>query len=412
MLPTERIKALMLQPRETWPVIASESATTASLYTGYLMLLALVPALCGFIGMSLVGVGGFGFTFRVPLLAGLGNMVVSYALSLAGIFVLGLLIDALAPVFGGRKSPIQALKVAVYASTAALLGGVFSLIPALAVLGLLAAGYSIFLLYTGLPVLMNSRPEKTAAYTAVVVVAGIVAGLIMAAASALFMPRHGAMGWHGAGAPSVTLNTPGGKASLDTAALDAASKKMEEATRKLEAAQKSQDPNAMAAATGEAMRAATGAMTGGSAVAGQSLKAALPESLAGLPRTGFQVQDGATTGLGVSHASAEYSAGEREVRLEISDLGALSSMAAMAAGIAQGERETRDVSEKTWQESGRTLSLVQHKNGGRAEFKAILKNGLIVSLESSHLPAAELRTVAGQLDLHRLETLARSKAAS
>lgn len=406
MLPIDRIKALMLQPRETWPRIADEPATTAGLYTGYLMLLALIPAVCGFIGMSLIGVGGFGVTFRVPVVAGLGHMVVSYVLSLAGIFVLGLLIDALAPTFGGSKSPIQALKVAVYASTAALLGGVFSLVPSLAVLGLLAAAYSIYLLYTGLPVLMNSRPEKTAAYTAVVVVAGIVAGVVIGAASALFMPSGASMGWGSASAPSVTLNTPGGQVRMDTAGLEAAGKKMEDAARKLEEAQKSQDPNAMATATGEAVRAATGALTGGAAIAAQSLKAALPSQLAGMPRTGFDVQEGAA-GMGTSHVSADYSAGEREVRLEITDLGALSTMAAMAAGISQGERDTREVSEKTWQEGGRTLNQVQHKDGGQAEFKAILKNGVIVSLESSQLKATELRALMGQLDLQGLEALQR-----
>jgi hypothetical protein len=45
----------------------------------------------------------------------------------------------------------------VYASTAALVGGVFSLLPMLSILGLLAALYSVYLIYTGLPVLMKTR---------------------------------------------------------------------------------------------------------------------------------------------------------------------------------------------------------------------------------------------------------------
>ena len=54
-----------------------------SIYTGYLCLLGLVPAVAGFIGMSLVGVGGFGFSFKVPIVTGLVNMIVGYALWLA-----------------------------------------------------------------------------------------------------------------------------------------------------------------------------------------------------------------------------------------------------------------------------------------------------------------------------------------
>ena len=402
----ERVKSILLQPKEAWATIDTESADVASLYTRYLMILAAIPAVCGFIGMSLIGFGGFGLTIRVPLVAGLTNMVVSYVLSLVGIFVLGLIIDALAPTFGGQKNSIQALKVAVYASTAALLGGVFSLLPALAMLGLLAALYSIYLLYTGLPVLMKSLPEKSAVYTAVVIVAAIVMGVVIAAVGSIFMPSGGAM--MGAGsAPAITMNTPGGKVSIDTAGLEAAGKKMEEAARKMEAAQKSQDPAAIAAATGDMAKAAAGAMGGGQAIAAQALKAALPETLAGLPRTGFDVQDGAALGLPTSQASASYGNDDKHLRLEIVDIGGLGQVAALAMGMAQGEKEDQYSAEKTWQEGGRTLHTRYEKDGSQAEFKALLKNGLVVSLEGEKISVKELQSLMGQINLNGLEALQR-----
>ncbi|KAB2889344.1 MAG: YIP1 family protein, partial [Burkholderiaceae bacterium] len=243
----ERAKGILLKPKETWADIEAESVSTAGLFTGYLMLLAAIPAVCGFIGMSLIGFSGFGVTVRVPLLAGLANMVVSYVLSLVGVFVLALIVDALAPTFGGVKNQIQALKLVVYASTAALLGGIFSLLPSLSMLGLLAALYSIYLIYTGLPVLMKNPPEKSLVYTVVILVAGIVMAVVIGAVGSLFMPHGAMMGGMGGG---VSVTTPNGKVSVDTAGLEVAGKKMEEAARQLEQAQKSQDPNAVAAATG------------------------------------------------------------------------------------------------------------------------------------------------------------------
>ena len=402
----ERAKSILLQPKDTWATIDAETADVAGLYTRYLMILAAIPAVCGFIGMSLIGFGGFGVTFRMPLMAGLANMVVSYVLSLVGIFVLGLIIDALAPTFGGQKNQIQALKVAVYASTAALLGGIFSLLPALAMLGLLAALYSIYLLYTGLPVLMKSLPEKSGVYTAVVIVAAIVMGVVIAAVGSIFMPSGAAMMGAGSG-PAITMNTPGGKVSIDTAGLEAAGKKMEEAARKMEEAQKSKDPAAIAAATGEAAKAAAGAFGGGQAVAAQALKAALPESLAGLPRTGFDVQDGAALGLPTSQASASYGSGDKQLRLEIVDIGGLGQMAALAVGMGQGEKEDQHSAEKTWQEGGRTLHTRYEKDGSNAEFKAVLKNGLVVSLEGEKIGVKELQGLMGQIDLNGLEGLQR-----
>ena len=402
----DRAKAILLNPRPTWGLIEAEPATPAGLYKGYLMWLAAIPAVCGFIGMSLIGVGGFGMTLRVPLVAGLVNMLVSYVLSLVGLFVLGLVIDALAPKFGGQKSPIQALKVAVYASTAAMLGGVFGLVPMLAILGLLAALYSIYLLYTGLPVLMKSAPEKSVAYTAVVIVVAIVLGVLVAAVGSLFMPQRGAM-LGSSGGPTITMNTPGGKVSIDTAGLEAAGKRMEEAARKMEEAQKSQDPAAIAAAAGDAAKAAAGALGGGQAIAAQALKAALPATLAGLPRTGFDVQDGAALGLPTSQASAQYGSDDKQVRLEIIDIGGLGQMAAMAMGMGQGEKEDQTSAEKTWQEGGRTLHQRYEKDGSHAEFKTILKNGLVVSLEGDNLGVKDLRSYMSQVDLNGLEALQR-----
>jgi len=403
----ERAKSILLQPKDTWATIDAETTDVATLFTRYAMILAVIPAVCGFIGMSLIGFGGFGVTIRVPFVSGLVNMVVSYVLSLAGIFVLGLIIDALAPTFGGQKNQIQALKVAVYASTAAMLGGVFSLLPSLAMLGVIAALYSIYLLYTGLPVLMKNTPEKSVVYTVVVIVAAIVMGVVIGAISALLLPRGGAM-FGGAHAPAaITMNTPGGKVSIDTAGLEAAGKKMEEAARQMEQAQKSQDPAAIAAATGNAAKAAAGMLGGGQAIAAQSLKAALPETLAGLPRTGFEVQDGAALGLPTSQASAQYGNDDKQVRLEILDVGGLGQMAVMAMGMAQGEKEDRTSAEKTWQEGGRTLHQRYEKDGSRAEFKTILKNGLVVSIEGDHVGIKALQGFMSQVDLSGLEGLQR-----
>ncbi|MEZ5605795.1 MAG: Yip1 family protein [Burkholderiaceae bacterium] len=401
----ERAKAILLNPKPTWAEIEAEPASTAELYRGYLMWLAAIPAVCGFIGMSLIGVGGFGYSVRVPLLMGLGNLVVSYVLSLVGVYVLSLIVNALAPRFGGVQSPIQALKLTVYASTAALLGGVFSLLPVLSVLGLLAALYSIYLIYTGLPVLMKNPPEKSAVYTLVVIVASIVLGVIIGAVLALFRPHHPMGGAGGA----VSITTPQGKLSIDTAALEAAGKKMEEATRQMELAQKSGNPASAAAAAGQAAAVAMGALGGAQGnIDVQALRAALPEQLAGLPRTALEVQNNQTMGLSMSQAQAEYGSDDKHLQVEIIDMGGLSGLAQMA-GLVQGEKETDGSVEKTWQSGGRTLHEAYHKDGSEADAKTILKNGLVVSVEGRGVPIDGVRSAMGQIDLAALEGLQRKK---
>ena len=142
----ERVQAILLKPKETWPVIEAESGDIPSIYKNYLIYLAAIPAVAGFIGMSLFGVGAFGVSFRVPILAGLVNMVVGFVLSLAMVYVLALIADALAPTFKGQKNLLNAFKLVAYGATAGMVGGVFNLLPALSMLGVLAALYSIYLL--------------------------------------------------------------------------------------------------------------------------------------------------------------------------------------------------------------------------------------------------------------------------
>lgn len=173
-----RVKDVLLNPRSTWSVIAAEEADAATLYTRYLMIIAAIPAVAGFVATSLVGVSAFGASIRVPLATGLSQMVLSYALSLAMVYVLALIASTVAPGFGGQRNSLNALKLIVYGSTAAMVGGVFMLEPALAILSLAATLYSLYLLLLGVPLLMRVPDERALPYTAVLAACAIVLGAI------------------------------------------------------------------------------------------------------------------------------------------------------------------------------------------------------------------------------------------
>ena len=181
-----RAKNICLSPASEWRVIESESATPGGLLTGYALPLASIGAIASFIGMAVLAssFGMLGSARSMPV--ALVGAVLGVAVSLATCFVLGLIIDALAPTFGGQKDPSQALKLAVYSYTPAWLAGILNIIPLFgAFLGLLAGLYAIYLLYIGIPILMKSPDEKAVPYTLVVFVCAIgvaiVFGLITAA---------------------------------------------------------------------------------------------------------------------------------------------------------------------------------------------------------------------------------------
>ncbi|MFZ1990421.1 MAG: Yip1 family protein, partial [Alphaproteobacteria bacterium] len=125
----ERVKAILLKPKEEWVKIEAEQTTTQSLYVNYIVILAALPAICRFIGSLLFGYSVLGVTFRPGFFGALTGAVVQYVAGLVGVFVLALIIDALAPTFNAQKNQIQALKLAAYSATAGWLAGCFWLLP-------------------------------------------------------------------------------------------------------------------------------------------------------------------------------------------------------------------------------------------------------------------------------------------
>jgi hypothetical protein len=211
-----RAREIVLSPGPTWVTIEQEETDLQQLYVPYMVALAAIPAVAGFIGWSLVGVGGFGFSMRIPVVSGLGLMVTNYVMTLVMVFVWGWLISQLASTFGGQPKLLNGVKLSVYASTPAMLAGVFSAIPSLAMIAVLGGLYSLYLVFQGLPVLMKNPKEKSIPYLLVCAIIGIVCSVVLSMFSSLFMPSHlsAMQGMNGAG--NVNISTPKGDVQIST----------------------------------------------------------------------------------------------------------------------------------------------------------------------------------------------------
>ena len=115
-----RVKNILLTPKTEWPVIAAEPDTVPGLFKNYILILAAIPAVIAFLNYSVIGitvpiVGG---SYRLGVGAGLVQMVVTYGVAVGVSYLMMLIIDALAPSFGGEKNQVQALKSIAYAYTA------------------------------------------------------------------------------------------------------------------------------------------------------------------------------------------------------------------------------------------------------------------------------------------------------
>jgi hypothetical protein len=166
----ERIKNILLSPKEEWPKIAAEAATAQSLYVGYIMILAAIGPIFVVV-RSLVSGFGIGLPFAIGM----------YLLTLVAVFIVAVIVDTLAPTFGGERNFVGSLKLVAYAYTAVWVAGIFRLIPiAGGIIGLLAAIYSIYTFYLGAPPVKKCPADKAVGYTIVVLICNILLFWVLA----------------------------------------------------------------------------------------------------------------------------------------------------------------------------------------------------------------------------------------
>lgn len=408
-----RLRNIALAPREEWPVIAAEAATPASIYTGYLLLLAAVPAVIGLLDAAVFGYSvPFLGTVRLGFGAALQNAAVSYVASLAGVYVFALIVNALAPTFGGQKDSLAALKVAAYSASIGMVAGVAQIVPWIGGLVALAgAAYGAYVLYLGLPPTMKCPQEKAAAYAAVSILVALVAGALfwgLLGRTLMQVPGLGGPttsilgGARDAGDIKVDPDSPLGR-------LEEMGRNMEAAGKKMEEAQKSGDVKAQGEALGAIVGAAVGARPGVQTLEPATIGSFLPATLGALPRRSFETERNAALGLQVSRSEARYGRADGsgpEVKVEITDLGGTQGIMLMAAwaGIEM-ERETEDGYEKTYRDGDRVVHEEWRKSSGDGQYSLILGERFLVSAEGSGIDMAGLKAAVAGLDLRGLEAL-------
>jgi hypothetical protein len=405
----ERVKGILTTPKTEWPIAAAEPATVSSLYAGYIAIIVALPTIAGFIKSSLIGTSMFGITVRTPVGMGIVGMLVHYALTLALVYVMALIVNALAPSFGGQKDMVQALKAVAYAWTASWIAGIAVIVPWLGwLIAIAGAVYAIYLLYLGLPYTMKCPPEKAGGYTAVSIIIAIVLSWIVAlivggviGTAAMSGAAMGGLHVTGSQGDSVTVD---GNSALGK--LAAMGQRAEQASKELDAAQKSGDSAAQSAAMGKMMGAVSGSNGPVEALAPDQIKAFLPESLGNLKRTSTSAQRNNAMGMQISEATAEYSGDNQRITLEVTDTGGARGFMAMAAAMApEEEKETDHGYEKTYTADGNMVHEAWDTQSKSGEYSVVLGKRFTVKANGNVDSIDQLKQAVTSVDMSKLESL-------
>jgi hypothetical protein len=424
----QRVKNILLQPRAEWPIIEAEPETTASLYTRYLIPLAAIGSVARVIGMTVIGVSiPFVGRVRMPIMTSLGSAFIGFVAMLVGVYVWALIINALAPTFGGQKNMLSALKLAIYSATPALVATFLSILPMLFLLQLLAAIYGLYLLYIGFPVMMKVPRERAATYTAATVASGIVLGMIFAGVSAaLGVGMGGASRMAGdAGARKASegilagvLGAAGGntKESKEAAAglvagMVAAGEAAERAEKNGNASGSVSGDSVTVAQSGAAMGAAAaalGAMASGgkeqvALVDFRLLKDLLPSSAGSATRTDASGEKTSAGGVSGSSARGTYSIdGGGSGTVKISDMGNLRGMISLGKMALSVESESDRGYEKNVTLNGQRVHEKWNASGKSAELTAFVGDRFMVEVETSGADVGVAEKLFSSIDVGKL----------
>ena len=368
----ERVKAILLKPKETWPVIAGEAATPGDLITRYALPLIAIGPIAGFIGGQVFGYGAFGVSFKPSLMGGLTTAVLGLVMGVVSAVAVALIAEWLAPKFGGTADRISAFKLVAYGGTAGWLAGVFGLVPALGILGLLGL-YSLYLFYTGATALMKVPEDKAIGFTAVTVICAAVAiwlsALVVAAVTGGAMLAGG--GAASSGELSGELKIPG-VGSVDMGKLEAATKQME------------------AAANGSP----------GVVVAPSAMQALLPTAIGGLQRTA--VESASAGNIGGTTAGT-YTSGDKSFELRIVDMNALGALAGLGAAMGvEQSREDADGYERTGTVNGAMQIEEWNRKRNRGKFARIVGGRFMIEAEGDAGSIDDLKAAVAAVDAGKL----------
>ncbi|MNF59344.1 Inner membrane protein YohC [compost metagenome] len=158
------IVKLFTQPNFAWTDIRKEEEAHPRHYLAHLLLLALIPATCLFIGTTYVGWSlAENETVRLSTHSALQLSALLYLTIIGGIAVMGAFIRWMSRAFEARPTINQCIGFAAYTATPFFIAGIAGLYPSrwLAIIVLAAASvYSTFLLFIGLPTFMHERKEQ------------------------------------------------------------------------------------------------------------------------------------------------------------------------------------------------------------------------------------------------------------
>lgn len=193
----ERVKNILIKPKDEWKVIAAETPNTQAILLSYVLPLALIPAVARFIGFGVFGFHIGRYAAFGGLAWGISSGIVFLISTFLAVFLAALIIDALAPSFKSEKNFGRSIQLVAYSFTPAWVAGILYLVPFLGILAGILGLYGIYIMYLGLGEIKKTPEENKVGYLVVsavisIVILWVIAVILGLIATSIFFAGMGA----------------------------------------------------------------------------------------------------------------------------------------------------------------------------------------------------------------------------
>ena len=180
---------LFFHPKQEWEAIRNENCTIGKCYCSYVFILAAIPPIAGYIGTTTFGWEVAGReAVKLSTDSALIIAIAYYLVMLVGVFSMGFMIHWMGKTYGAEQPLPRCISLAAYVATPMFLVGIFEVFPIIwlnFLVGLPALAYTVYLLYTGVPIMMQIPEEKGFLFSSAVLAVGLVALVCALAATAI-----------------------------------------------------------------------------------------------------------------------------------------------------------------------------------------------------------------------------------
>ncbi len=185
----KHIWGLFVNPKREWVSIRNDECTVGKCYALHVMVLAAIPAISGFIGTTQFGWQiGAGDPVKLTLESAGMIAIMYYFAMLVGVYAIGWMIHWMGKTYDADVPLAQCVVLAAYTATPLFLIGIMELYPVLwlnMVVGIVALAYTVFLLYSGVPIMMDISEDRGFLFSSAVLAVGLVAFVALLAVTAL-----------------------------------------------------------------------------------------------------------------------------------------------------------------------------------------------------------------------------------